>query len=348
MSYSILKVNLEESKGDIINFWKRNFPTWPEKKFTWFYKNNPYGRAACWIIKESKADVVAGSTAIFPRKVFVKGECLLGGITGDFGVDTKYRILGPALQLQKAGISECNENQFDFLYGYPNEKSEPVQRRAGFKVIGSTYRMVKILRSNHYLKRHINLPIVAKLVSIAADLILKVLSKESYYKKRGGFRFEVLSIFDKRFDDLWQKASSHYSIIGERSSKFLNWRFTQCPYKKYSIFAMIKKGSNEIIGYIVYYVVRHNVNIADLLVADMNKYIDTLLSEFLLFQRANSVDTISIISFTNGGLMDKLKEYGFSIRDDVRNIVVHVPNNTPFSSYLLDRNNWYLTEGDND
>ncbi len=339
---------MEKNIDDILAFWKRNFPIWPEKKFTWFYKNNPCGRAACWIIKDTETDTVVGSTAIFPRKVFVKGECLLGGITGDFAVDTKHRILGPALQLQKAGISECNENQFDFLYGSPNEKSEPVQRRTGFKVIGSTYRMVKILRSNHYLKGHINLPTVAKLVSIAADLTLKVMSKESYYRRRKDFRFEVLSVFDKRFDDLWQKASSHYSIIGERTSKFLNWRFTQCPYKKYSIFAMIKKGSNEIIGYIVYYVVRHNVNIADLLVLDMNSYIDILFSEFLLFQRKEKHHSVSFIYFGNEHFVNKLKKYRFSVREANRNIVAYVNPSSPLYSYILDNNNWYLTEADND
>ncbi len=348
MNYAILKVNLEENKGDIINFLKRNFPSWPEQKFDWFYENNPYGTAACWVFKDAKTDMVVGSTAIFPRKVLVNGELLMGGITGDFGVDRKYRIVGPALQLQKAGISECNENHFDFLYGYPNEKSEPVQRRAGFKVIGSTYRMVKILRSQDYLEKHITLPFVPKLLSKPIDLILKVLSKESYYKKRRGFRFEVLSVFDKRFDDLWQKASSHYSIIGERTSKFLNWRFTQCPYKRYSIFAMIRKETAEILGYIVYDNVGNNVNISDLLVLDMNSYIDALLSEFLLFQRKNQADTVSFILFGNECLVNKLKEYHFSVRDDVRNIVVHVPNNSPFSSYLLDKNKWYLMEGDND
>jgi len=348
MSYSILKVNLEESKGDIINFWKRNFPAWPEKKFTWFYKNNPCGRAACWVIKDTKTDAVAGSTAIFPRKVFVKGECLSGGITGDFGVDRKYRILGPALQLQKAGISESNRNHFDFLYGYPNGKSEPVQRRAGFKVIGSTYRMVKILRSQDYLERYTTLPFVPKLLSKPVDLAMRLLSKESYYRRREDFRFEVLSNFDKRFDDLWQKASSHYSIIGERTSEFLNWRFTQCPYKTYSIFALTRKEINEIHGYIVYYVVRNNVYIADLLVVDMNNYIDALVSEFLLLQRKEKHCSVSFLYFGNQDFVNTLKKYMFDVRDSNRKIVAHIDANSPFSSYILDENNWYLTEADND
>ena len=53
-------------------------------------------------------------------------------ITGDFGIDKQYRTVGPALKMQKAGIAGCEDGRLDVLYGYPNEKSEPVQRRAGF------------------------------------------------------------------------------------------------------------------------------------------------------------------------------------------------------------------------
>ena len=348
MSYSIFKINLEKNKNNVINFWKSNFPSWPENKFTWFYQNNPYGPASCWIIMDTKTSTVVGSTAIFPRKVFVNGKLLLGGITGDFGVDRRYRIVGPALKLQKAGISESSKNNFAFLYGYPNEKSEPIQRRAGFNKIGSTSRMVKILRSEDYLTTHLTVPFIAKLFSKPVDLILKLLSTESSYKTSRHVAFDVLTSFDKRFDELWEKASTQYIVTGERTSEFLNWRFTQCPYKRYNIFAMTRKQTGEILGYIVYYFVRKNVNIADLLVVDMNKHIDALLSEFILFQRKKSTETISVIFFGNEILMNKLKRYQFSVRSDVRNIVVYSPTNAPFSSYLLDINSWYLMEGDND
>jgi len=208
--------------------------------------------------------------------------------------------------------------------------------------------MVKILRSQDYLEKHITLPFVPKLLSKPIDLILKVLSKESYYKKRRGFRFEVLSVFDKRFDELWQKASSHYSIIGERTSEFLNWRFTQCPYKRYSIFVMIKNERNEIFGYIVYYVDQHSVRIADLLVLDMNSYIDALVSEFLLFQTKEKRHSVSFIYFGNEHFVNKLKKYRFSVREANRNIVAYVNSSSPFYPYILDKNNWYLTEADND
>ncbi len=348
MSFTILKADLERDKGDILNFWKKNFSTWPQEKYPWFYENIPCGPSECWIVKETEKDTVIGSTAVFPRRFYVKGKYMLGGITGDFAMDKNYRTLGPALKLQKATISASNGNKYDFLYGYPNKLSEPVQRRAGFKIVGSTYRMVKILRSNNYVRRYINVPMITKLFSKPVDLILKFKSKETYYKNRGEFSAEVLSDFDKRFDDLWEKASATYKVVGERTSEFLNWRFSKCPYKEYNVFVLTQKGTGELFGYIVFYITKNNVNIADLFVLDMNGYVDVLLSEFFLYQRKKGYETVSMIYLGNEDFVRKLQEYDFSIRDIDRKIIAFINHDSPFSSYLLEKKNWFLTEGDND
>ncbi|GAG47926.1 unnamed protein product, partial [marine sediment metagenome] len=190
MTGSVIKANIDQEKGNIITFWKKNFPRWPADKFSWFYQKNPYGCASCWINKDIETNMIIGSTAIFPRKVNIKAELLLGGITGDFGVSEKYRTLGPALSLQRANIAACKEDQFDFLYGYPNKKSQPVQLRAGFKVVGGAYRMVRILRSDDYINRHINQAMLSKIISKPVDILQKVFSKESYYLKKRGVKFQ--------------------------------------------------------------------------------------------------------------------------------------------------------------
>ncbi len=348
MSHSIFKADLEKYKEEILHFWKNNFASWQQEKYSWFYENNPYGVAACWIAKETEKNMVIGSTAVFPRRFLIEGKYVLGGITGDFAMDKNYRFLGPALQLQKATLTASNENPFNFLYGYPNDRSEPVQRRVGFKIVGSTYRLVKVLKSNFYAGRYFTLPIIGKLFSRSVDLMLKALSKETYYIKRRNFNFELLTNFDERFDDLWKKASHHYTIIGERTSEFLNWRFTQCPYRKYRIFVLTQKGTEEIIGYVVYCVTKNSVRIVDLLAVDMDRYIDALLSKFLLFQRRKGIDSVSIIYLGNEDLVNKLKKYKFYLRENERKIVAYIDSRSPISSCLLNKKNWYLTEADND
>ena len=348
MNFSISKENLEQNKNDIIDFWKENFPNWPEQKFDWFYLNNPYGIASCWTIRAPESNLIIGATAIFPRKVYANGQYLLAGITGDFGVSKNHRILGPAIQLQKAVISAAQMRKFDFLYGYPNQKSYPVQKRVGFKAVAATIRMVKYLKSYDYVRTHIKLPVVSTILSKPVDLFLKILSRERRQKSRHDLRFEVLASFDERFDHLWKTASRNQTIIGERTSAFLNWRFTECPYQTYKSFTMSERGSNQILGYIVYSASDRVVKITDLLVSDVNSVLDALLSEFLLFQRNEEMKAISIIFLPNNTLVKKLKEYGFSNRKDTRNVVVYADLRSPLSSQLLDQDIWYLNDTDFD
>jgi hypothetical protein len=58
-------------------------------------------------------------------------------------------------------------------------------------------------------------------------------------------------LFDERFDILWKKASKQFNMNGERSSKFLNWRYKQSYLHDYKIFCILDDGK-ELVGYIVY------------------------------------------------------------------------------------------------
>jgi hypothetical protein len=348
MNLTLLKTLSERDKSSIINFWKSNFPAWPTEKYSWFYESNPYGKAACWVLKDNEKDTVIGSTAVFPRRFFVNGHSLMGGITGDFAVDQEYRIVGPALQLQRACISACEKGDFDFLYGYPNERSEPVQRRAGFTKIGSTCRMVKVLRSSEYFEKKIKSKIVGRRLGSLIDVTLRISSRDFYYRKRRDISIEISSDFDERVDRLWKQSLGRYPIIGERNRDFLNWRFTQCPSREYIVFSLISKNSGNMIGYVVYFSDKSHVYIVDFLVADMSEEFGVLLSEFLIFQKKRSIKTISIILFGSEDLMGRFRRFGFSVRRDERSILMFTRPDSPFVSHLSNKRNWYFTEGDND
>jgi len=348
MSYTVLNADLANDKEDILTFWKTNFPRWPQRKYTWFYKNNPYGPATCFILKQQKQNMVIGSTALFPRRVFIRGQYVMGGITGDFAIDKKHRILGPALKLQKTLIPAFEDDQYDFLYGYPNVHSQPVQKRAGFRILGSAVRMVKILKSYHYLIRFVKVPLLAKLLSVPVDAILNVFAKEHRYRISKDLQAETIKTFDNRFDKLWNKTVHNFSFIGERTSQFLKWRFVECPYNKYNIFTLKKKENDELLGYVVYYLAWNDAHIADFLAVDNTKMLDILLASFLKFSRRSGYQTVSIVYFGNKLFMRKFEEFNFSRRADERNIVVYVNSSASFADYVMDPNKWYFLEADND
>jgi len=251
------------------------------------------------------------------------------------------------LSLQNAAISNANEGKFDFLYGFPNKQSESVNLMFGYKMF-DVFRMTKPLRSYYYLEKHFSFPGVPKMICRPIDFAMKTFSKENRYKRHDGFTLETLSSFDGRFDKLWEKVSTRYPIIGERSSCYLNWRYVRSPHHDHYVFALTREGSGVILGYIVFHTGENRTNIDDILCLDMDETLDSLLSEFLLFQRKEGIDSISISYAGTKLLVKKLQEFGFSIRDKESKVGLYVPLDSPVQSYLLEKENWYLMAGDND
>lgn len=348
MPYTILKADIKNNKRDIISLWKRNFPDLPEERYKWIYEDNPAGRASCWLLKETEQNKIVGATALFPRRVFVHGKQMIAGIAGDFVIDREHRTLGPALLLLKAilSISNGKETPFNFLYGFPNKISEPVLLKAGYKILGEIHSLTKPLRSHYYLKKHANIPFITRGLSFFVDFGLKIFSKKNF--RNNDFEVDILTSFDHRFDIFWASVSNQFAMIGERTSSYLNWRFIKSPHKNYHAFAQIQKKDRAISGYIVYNITDNKAYIADLLFLNLNEVFDSLLLEFLLYQRSRGIDAVSINFMGSHALMEELRKYGFSIRESGNKVVIYPMSNSYINTNIFDKRNWYLTSGDND
>lgn len=347
MPYTVFKADLKHNKEDIISLWKRNFPYISEERYPWIYENNPAGPASCWLLKETRQNKIVGMTAMFPRRIFCEGKPIHAAIAGDFVIDKEHRTLGPALLLQKAALLNGSGKLFSVLYGFPNKNSELVLLRAGYKILGEVHSLTKPLKSYYYLKKHASIPLVTKAFSFLLDFVLKISSKERYFKNKE-YELEELISFDQRFDRFWEEVWAQFPMIGERTCSYLNWRYTQSPYKNYQILALIQKRNSAVSGYIVYYIVDNIAHICDLLSLDMNEVLDSLLSGFLFYQGIRGVDAISFSFIGYNTLMEKLREYGFSIRESNNSAIIYPMSDSGVTKDLFDRRHWYLTSGDND
>ncbi|MEW6067032.1 MAG: GNAT family N-acetyltransferase [Nitrospirota bacterium] len=276
--YTIIPANLLENRQDIIDLWKRNFQGLPEERYRWIYEENPYGPATCYLVKETKKDSVVGATALFPRQVLINGRYYMAGIGGDFAVNKEHRVFAPALLLQNAVISKCNEGKFVFHYGISNRESKSIALSVGQRELNyNTF--VKPLQTEYKSGKYLPPAAITKPFSKIINFALKVLSKENRYKRPLHISVEMPYTFDERFDDFWAKVSQQFHIIGERKSEFLNWRYKQSPHKNYEIFTLVNE-KREIAGYIVYYIEDKMCHIADILSIDSDELIDSLFAEF--------------------------------------------------------------------
>jgi len=347
MSYSIIKADLDRDRTDIITFWRNNFSVWPVSKFQYFYKDNICGKARCWMIKESAKNLVIGITSIFPRNFALNGHKIKAGITGDFAVAPKHRILGPAIKLQKSSIKQIEGNDVQFLYGYPNRKSEPVQKRAGFNILGHTSRFVKILKTDKYIKQKITNSLVVYLFSFFADLLLRLFYRETYFTGDKRFVCEEIDSFDNRFDELWKIGQTQFKLIGERNHEFLNWRFQNCDYIDYKKYIIKDRKTNAVFGYIVYRIESNTVNISDCFFVNY-EILQPLISCFVKHVRKQGFSSISVIYFGHQRFESTLKRFRFFKRADTRNIIFYKFSHANISDNIFSQENWHFLEADND
>jgi predicted N-acetyltransferase YhbS len=344
MNYSVTRTDLDKDRNDIILLWKRNFPDLPQKRYDWIYQKNPHGKALSWVAREIGSGSTVGTASLFPRKINLNGETVKVGIAGDFAVNQEHRGFNLAIMLQRAVTASAAENEVKLIYGISNEKSEPVQRRAVYVLLGKMKRWAKVLKTSKYFK---SFPLPQS-ISRPLDLVMKSFSREGRHPRARGYTIQELKVFDERFDQLWNRACGRFNIIGVRSEDYLNWRYGKSPHRSYHIFSLIQKDSQDVCGYLVYYLQDKVGFIVDMLFLDFGLTLDSLLSSFILCLRDQNVESVSILLFGCPPLAKKLKIFGFFLREEESRILVHVDRNSPQADMVLDAENWFLLEGDRD
>lgn len=168
-----------------------------------------------------------------------------------------------------------------------------------------------------------------------------------------------LDRFDARFDAFWRRVSPGYRFIGVRDTAFLNWRFCECPNRRYEIFAAT--GRDEVAGYVV---VRreeprqgseglHRGLIVDILVArDDRRTFAALIARAVDHFREQGVELASCtLSQCNGDYLKMLRHNGFRLR--TRGIPLTAfestgPDRAALKAAFRDARDLFLTRADTD
>jgi len=346
-NYTIIKAEVENNKEDILPILLRNLDIASSQRYDWNYKQCPYGNALCWLAKFESTDSFVGSTSLFPRKLLINKEPTYAAIAGDFAIDKNHRGYGPAFKLHREILSKFNDFGYKFIYGIPNKSSRTFFLRIGYKEIGKYKRYIKLLKTvivpKEYLPKYLRSNILLKIF----DFFNNIVSKDKRVKNKFGYSIEMPTIFDERFDMLWEKASKQFNIIGERSSSFLNWRYEESSTYYYKIFCILDD-KKELAGYLVYYVKDNICHVVDMLFLPADNLINFLLANFILHIRTKEIGAIVIRYMGNSIIENKLKEFNFFLTKNDDAIVVLYAANLPFESYLLNETNWYFFTGDSD
>ena len=150
--------------------------------------------------------------------------------------------------LQKSVVSAVCDG-VDLVYGLPNSRGAAPIKRVGYRESCEMHRYARPIRVSPYLARRA--PFLPGAVGALADAVARALSRLRYRGARG-YRLEVVKSFDSRFDELWEREKCRHEVIGIRDSRYLNWRYSECPLQSYEAIALISPDS-RLAGFVVYY-----------------------------------------------------------------------------------------------
>lgn len=237
-----------ESIGELLPvlggpLYSERFPGKTSAEFCrWKYFDNPAGPAAVGVALDGDrvVSVVAGT----PKRVRLGAENVLAFELGDFITAAEYRKRGFFSSLMNLVCDSARQRGAAFVYVRPNEVSFPIlMSRLSFSEPAQLdVRRYVVL--SEALQRKFGMPAVI-FRSLGVDWTLRKLVLPAVAKS---IAVGSIDRFDESIDLLWARTQDLYPFSLIRDSKYLNWRYVDCPtpYQRWAA----RKG-DQIVGYLV-------------------------------------------------------------------------------------------------
>ena len=340
MALAIAPAHLDTDRDLLIDTVRRLLtPRSNGARFDWLYQNSPHGAARVWLAIDQTRDTVVGMAAAFPRRFYVDGSEVSCWVLGDFCLDSEYRSLGPALQLQRSCLEVVEEDRRTLCYDFPSSGMMGVYRRLGFSMTGKMLRLAMLLRVNRKIKEWIKTPVAQRVISSVGNAFVKMgLPNETVDKTL------EMSIQNghcgEEFTALMHEQRGMLEICLQRSAEYLNWRYVNNPLAKYEIVTARRHGKLK--GYAVWTQEGEDASVVDLFGEHNQEIVKALLADIIARLTTRGVATLSLWLNELHPWLSWCSEMGFRARDSVPMVCI------PGPSVDLRRANWFLMQGDRD
>ena len=203
--------------------------------YEWQYLKNPLGNGNVLLAYDGERAI--GQIASIPCAYKVRGEYVTASMTMNLSISSLYRgkgIMGELLsRIHKA-------NQSLFYVAIPNSESLKGHLRKGYYPVSLAFMIRPVMLSNYFYDRQVAIGFLKPF-----DFIWRKKKTNSKLKIQ-----EHQSIFDERFDELFNGIDNQNMITQVRNAKFLNWRYRTNPRRKYTTF-IASRDDGKIEGYVI-------------------------------------------------------------------------------------------------
>ncbi|NIR60572.1 MAG: GNAT family N-acetyltransferase [Gammaproteobacteria bacterium] len=349
MSYDVVDADLQADRQTLLDFWKAHHATPLDRKFSWIYQANPYGSARVVLLIHRQTERCVGTTALFPRTVYLGDRPLNAAVVGDLLLAPEHRTLGPAIMLQKAAVARVGEGGFDLAYTFPNKAAEPVIKRAGYTRVGTIHRFVRVLRSEPILRRRGWPGPLAAGAGAVADLGLRLVQPRQRDPARDGFRVEPLHEFGAEFEIVWRARRTTFGVTPDHSGVYMDWKFFHDPDARHEALALRYAETDALRACAVYTWEHDSIAVRDLVPGPDPMTCKSLVRALYRFARLNRATSLLMQCLDGSPLADELRRCGFSRARPDRNAYVHVASGIGADARtIIDPAQWLLMKSDED
>lgn len=273
-------------------------------------------------------NTIAATTTLTPKRILLKGKCLLGAEIGDSYTDDNYQRKGLFSKLGNKTREDGIACGLNFIYGTPNQNALPGWLKNSNFIVLPNFNVRTLsfpLSVKNILARKMNwffCEVFCSFFSIALFLVHKF--RLNIFLKIGNKlpRQQAIDVVNSLPDDwnvFWETASKKYDFILYKDKDAIEWRFFNNP-NKYKF--LVHRKDNRIVGYLVYLIIP-SIDANRLVVADF-LYLPEEETQFLnmlnyVYATAlkNNITNIATWVIRNTSYYDLFKKYGFIDRDGI-------------------------------
>jgi hypothetical protein len=344
MAMTVRPADLETDQNTLINAIARWLnPLSDVRRFRWLYLDGIPESARSWLVVDDERNAVRGAAAAFPRRFYSGNDDALGWVLGDFCLDTDYRSLGPALQLQRACLSVLENNHGLFCYDFPSASMLAVYKRLGVSVTAHMLRLAKPLGVDRKMKEIIQNRAARRMATSVGNTVLKMASPRLKADKALEISIQQ-GASSEEFTTLADEQRGKFGICVRRSAAYLNWRYVDNPLARHEIVTARRGG--HLVGYIVWTQNGEDASIVDLFGEEDRKMVQRLIAEITALARERGVETLSVSMNEGHPWLSVFSEMGFRRRESVPVMIIPSKN---FDQKIDPKlTGWYLMQGDRD
>lgn len=311
-------------------------------RFEWLYKQNPSGKVRAWLALDHETVIASG--AVFPRRAYMNKMEITAWVLGDFCVSSDYRVLGPAVTLQRALLQASHGANVAISYDFPSLTMTAVYKRLKIEPLTEMIRMAKMLRVDRKLREQIRPGWVSNAAAPIGNVVMRA---SSLFHPKVDKTITISPLRGKcgsAFDILAERVGPCFDFCVRRSADYLNWRYLANPYKKHELISADRNG--VLFGFAVISQNGADGEIVDIFGENDGAIIGRLIHEVVELFRQRGVVTVSAELSESHPWLALFKQFGFYPRER-KPFMMYSPNKAR-DLRPVGHSSWFITGGDRD